>query len=75
MNSRQNANAQPLSECLKSIDTPEGRQRVTTYLDGQPFPHYRPDPDKPGLLERIEEDGTRTIGRFVNRRFKTSSSF
>jgi hypothetical protein len=66
-----NAASRPLSECLKSVDSPEGRQRVTDFLQGQPFPHYEPHPDQPGLLVRIEEDGHRTVGRFVNREFKT----
>jgi ParD-like antitoxin of type II bacterial toxin-antitoxin system len=60
----------PLSSLLKSVDSPAGRKRVTTYLQSQPFPHYRVHPHKPGLLERVDEDGTRTVGRFVNRRFK-----
>jgi hypothetical protein len=66
--------AQSLSTCLESVDSPLGRARVAAYLQGQPFPHYRPLPDKPGILERIEEDGTRSIGRFVNRKFKTVRS-
>ena len=61
---------QPLSACLESVDSPKGRQRVAAYLDSQPFPHYKPHPDKPGLLERIDQDGSQTIGRFVNRQFK-----
>lgn len=60
----------PLSEMLESVDTPAGRKRVAAFLESQPFPHYRPHPDRPGLLERIEEDGTRTAGRFVNREFR-----
>jgi hypothetical protein len=60
----------PLSECLESIDSDEGRQRVAEYLSTQPFPHYVPAPGKPGLLLRIEADGTRTMGRFVNREFQ-----
>jgi len=60
----------PLSECLGSVDTPEGRQRVADFLHGQPYPHYEPAPNAPGLLVRIDEDGTRTTGRFVNRRFE-----
>lgn len=60
----------PLSECLASVDTPEGRQRVADYLSSQPYPHYEPAPDAPGLLIRIEQDGTRTKGRFVDRRFE-----
>jgi len=62
--------AQPLSKLLETVDTPAGRRRVTAFLESQPFPHYRPHPDRPGLLERIDEDGTRTTGRFVNREFR-----
>ncbi|HEV2961716.1 MAG TPA: hypothetical protein VG649_07840 [Candidatus Angelobacter sp.] len=70
LNLCRNTNAQPLSACLESVDSPEGRKRVTAYLERQPFPHYRPYPEKPSLLERIAEDGTCTVGRFVNRKFK-----
>ena len=67
----QNAAAQPLSSCLKSVDSAEGRKRLGAWLQSQPFPHYEPYPRKSGLLIRIEEDGTRTVGRFLNRQFKT----
>ena len=60
---------QPLSACLNSVDTPEGRQRVAEYLETQPFPHYEPASDRPGFLVRIQADGRRSIGRFVNRKF------
>jgi hypothetical protein len=60
----------PLSECLQSVDSPEGRRRVAEYLEKQPFPHYEPAPDAPGMLVRIEADGKRTVGRFVNREFQ-----
>lgn len=69
--------AQPLSACIESADTDEGRSRVAEYLADQPFPHYEPAPgmpDKPGMLVRIDEDGTRTLGRFVNRRFKPAKA-
>ena len=62
----------PLSECLESVNSPEGRQRVVDYLNSQPFPHYEAAPGHPGLLVRIDVDGTRTVGRFVNRRFEPS---
>jgi hypothetical protein len=42
---------------------------LKTYLDSEPFPHFEAHPDKAGLLVRIEEDGSRTVGRFVNRTF------
>ena len=60
----------PLSSCLESVDSPEGRKRLAAYLKSQPFPHYEPHPDKRGLLVRIDEHGRRTVGRFVNRKFK-----
>ena len=60
----------PLSECLGSVDTEQGRRRVAEYLHSQPYPHYEPAPDAPGMLIRTEADGTRTIGRFVNRLFE-----
>lgn len=60
---------QPLSECLASVDSEEGRGRVARYTDSQPFPHYQPLPDAPGLFARVDEDGTRVAGRFVGREF------
>ena len=65
-----NAAAQPLSACLDSVDSPTGQRRVVAFLQTQPFPHYEPAPDAPGLLVRIEAEGKRTVGRFVNRHFK-----
>ena len=61
---------QPLSELLESVDSPAGRSRVSQYLEGLPFPHYEAVAGRPGLLERTDEDGKRTVGRFVNRKFR-----
>ena len=62
----------PLSECLKSVDSPEGRRRVADYLKSRPFPHYEAAPDRPGMLVRIDARGRRTVGRFVGRRFQAA---
>jgi hypothetical protein len=59
----------PLSSCLRSVDSVEGGKRTKEWLQSQPFPHYEPHPRTPGLLIRIAEDGDRTVGRFVNRKF------
>jgi len=59
-----------LSSHIASVDSEEGRRRVRDFLATQPYPHYEPLEDHPGLLVRIEADGTRTTGRFVNRRFR-----
>jgi hypothetical protein len=69
---RKNDATRPLSECLATVDSPEGRQRVADYLQTRPFPHYEAAPGRRGLLIRIDEDGTRTVGRFVNRKFEPS---
>ncbi len=65
--------AQPLSTLIESVDRPEGRRRVAAFLETQPFPHYEPHPRKPGFFIRSEEDGTRTVGRFVDRRFRAAT--
>jgi hypothetical protein len=68
------AAARPLSACLESVDSPEGRQRVAAVIDSRPFPHYKPHPDRAGLLIRTDANGKRTIGRFVNRQFQPVKS-
>jgi ParD-like antitoxin of type II ParDE toxin-antitoxin system len=57
-----------LAERIASVDTPEGRERLEAYLETRPFPHYKEGGSR-GLLLRIDEDGTETLGRFVNRVF------
>ena len=64
------ARSVPLSECLASVDSAAGRRRVVEYLESRPFPHYQPVPGSPGLVVRVEVDGTRTVGRFVGREFQ-----
>src|ERR1035438_1553472 len=62
--------ARPLSACLESVDSAAGSRRVAGFLQSQPFPHYLPHPDRPGLLVRVDADGRRPVGRFVNRQFR-----
>jgi hypothetical protein len=69
---RRAGDARPVSELLASVDSPQGRRRVAEYLESEPFPHYAPAPDWPGMLVRTDADGTRTVGRFVNRQFKAA---
>jgi len=66
---RRSGATQSLSALLDSVDSPAGRGRVAAWLQSQPFPHYQPYLNVPGFLERIEEDGRRTVGRFVKRQF------
>lgn len=59
----------PLSVCLEEVDSPAGQERVAKYLRTRPFPHYE---HENGRLIRIDENGARTAGRFVNRQFRPS---
>jgi hypothetical protein len=61
--------AQPLSASLESVDSPQGHRRVCDHLRSLPYPHYEPVPGRSGFLVRTQEDGTRTVGRFVKRQF------
>lgn len=63
----------PISECLESADSTEGRERVADHLETLPYPHYE-QAETPGLLIRISADGSRSLGRFVNRRFEVVGS-
>ena len=59
----------PLSELIAEVEAPPGRQRLAEHLDGLPFPHYQPHPDRAGLLIRTDANGSRTVGRFQQRIF------
>ena len=61
---------QPLSACLESFDSAAGRKQLDQHLTSLPYPHYQPAPGSGGLLVRIEANGKRTTGRFVNRKFQ-----
>jgi hypothetical protein len=62
--------AAPLvSERLRDVDTAAGRARAEALLASGPFPHFEAAPGRPGLLVKIDENGTRTVGRFVKRTF------
>ena len=69
MAASQRGSARSLSELLDEVEAPAGRQRLAAHVAGLPFPHYEPHPDRPGALVRTGADGTRTVGRFVNRVF------
>ena len=66
---RRGAEVQLLSEALASVDTAAGRKRLQDVLAERPYPHFEECPGRPGLLRRIDQDGTQTVGRFVNRAF------
>lgn len=56
-------------DALRLVETPAGREHLAAALRREPFPHYGPAPGSVGVLVRVEADGARVVGRFVNRRF------
>jgi hypothetical protein len=66
---RKTAAAPAIGELLEVVDTPKGREMFRSFLESEPFPHYRAHPTAKRLLVRTDEDGKETIGRFVNREF------
>ena len=63
------AGTQSLSHLVETVEKPEGRARLDAYLEGEPFPHFEQHPSDKSLLIRIEADGRRSVGRFINRQF------
>ena len=70
---KQRGEAAPLSDLLTSVDSRAGRERVKAQQAARPFPHFEQAPGKPGYLVKIDDDGKRTVGRFVNREFRPAS--
>lgn len=58
-----------LSQAVGLADTPKGRALLKQFLASEPFPHFEQHPTVPGALIRIDQDGTRTAGSFINRDF------
>lgn len=69
---KQRGEVRSISSALAEVDSEAGRARLSAHLASRPFPHFEPDPDAAGVVIKIDEDGTRTRGRFVNRTFQTA---
>jgi hypothetical protein len=67
---KQRGEAVPLSKLLATVESKAGRERLKAQQAARPFPHFEAAPGHPGYLVKIDEDGTRTVGRFVNRAFR-----
>jgi hypothetical protein len=48
--------------------------RFRQQLDAKPYPHFEEAAEGSGLLVKIDEDGKRTVGRFVNREFRATDT-
>jgi hypothetical protein len=66
---RAHGGIESLAKAIDEVEKPAGRLRLKAYLDSLPFPHFEQHPERPDLLIRIEENGQRIAGRFVNKQF------
>lgn len=67
---KQRGDAVPLSELSATIEGPSGRSRLQAALEARPYPHFEVADGRPGYVVKIDENGARTVGRFVNRKFR-----
>jgi hypothetical protein len=66
---RESETAKRLANAIATVETAAGRARVAAVLANRPYPHFKQVNGRPELLIRIDENGTQTVGRFVNRAF------
>jgi len=58
-----------LCEALESPRSRAGQEAAFAYLRRTGHARYGSDPAFPDRIVRIDPDGARTVGKFVNRRF------
>ncbi len=65
---------QDLDTLLARVGTPEGRELAKAEIARHGTPIYGTDPMHPGLIVQKLPDGTKRLGRFVNRQFVEESA-
>ncbi|MFO1313944.1 MAG: hypothetical protein U1F41_17970 [Burkholderiales bacterium] len=58
-----------LTDAMREATSEAGQRKALKHVAKLGGPRFGVDPDHPGFLIRIDPDGTRTRGRFVNRQF------
>lgn len=66
---KETGRVQDLDTLLAKVDTPEGRELAKAEIARHGTPVYGTDPAHPGLIVQKLPDGTKRVGRFVNRQF------
>ncbi len=66
---KETGRVQDLDTLLAKVDTPEGRELARAEIARHGTPIYGTDPAHPGLIVQKLPDGTKHLGRFVNRQF------
>jgi len=66
---KQAAPAMSLDDIVAFSQTPEGRAQTIAHIQRHGGPLYGTDPKYPDLIVEVSPDGTRRLGRLVNRKF------
>ncbi|MDI1250911.1 MAG: hypothetical protein PSV13_18760 [Lacunisphaera sp.] len=66
---KETGRVQDLDGLLAKVDTAAGRELAKAEIMRHGTPIYGADPAHPGLIVQKLPDGTKRLGRFVNRRF------
>lgn len=57
------------TDAMREATSEAGQRKALRHLTKLGGPRFGVDPDRPGHVIRIDPDGSRTRGRFVNRQF------
>ena len=63
--------ADTIQERLDFAISPIGQRKAIEHLRALPYPKFEAAPEHPDLVVRVDANGTRTLGKFVDREFQT----
>lgn len=66
---KRHAGLPEFEKAMREATSEAGQRKALRHLEQLGGPRYGVDPERPGVIVRIDPDGSRTHGRFVNRRF------
>jgi hypothetical protein len=71
---KRHAGLPEFQQAMREATSEAGQRKALRHLQQLAAPRFGVDPERPGLVVRIDADGTRTYGRFVQRRFVAEPS-
>jgi hypothetical protein len=66
---KRHAGLPEFAKAMREATSEAGQRKAMKHIESLGGPRYSVDPKRPGRVVRIDPDGSRTRGRFVNRRF------
>lgn len=66
---KRHAGLPEFDKAMREATSEAGQRKALEHLEKLGGPRFGVDPERPGFVVKIDPDGARTRGRFVNRRF------